>query len=238
MDPVPTDQPNQPTTGVSNYVSLRITASHTSWSSILEKVIGEYDYVCYPHKGKKGDNPHFHIFIPTNEPNKVELFRKRAKSLGLTGNKCIGASYRTNGITNAITYGSREKTAAYVSSDDMRALVDMAPAWVQQDHNIGAYLLKPKGREPNPDHYKLITPRNIMKVTTRYRRDHGIVSKNLEDTLEAMHKDNWRLAECFYRQGIMSCYFDEFTSTANGHDHWTSGKFLFLKRDVFNHSSI
>lgn len=238
MSSTPTGQPTNQPTVPTFYVSLRLTLDHGRWSDIKDKVVHDAQYVAYTHKGTGGDNPHFHIFIPDPDQKKAaERFRKRVKSAfpDCTGNAYFSCKFMSNGILNAITYGSKEETVPYVSGPDMQALVDLAPPWVHQERNIGGYMKKPAGREPNPDHFKIINPRNIEKVTLRYRQSNGIRSKNLEDTLEAMHRDNWRLAECFMRNGILRSYFESFTSACDGKHYWTGGKFLFLQRPDFNH---
>lgn len=233
----PTDRPTdivEPPT----YLSLRVTCLHTSWDSILTNILWDIDdYIAFPHTGVKTKKEHYHIFIPTSDTKLADRLKKRAKDkLQWSGNERIGSNFYKNGILCGIQYGSKEKTVPLVSNADMQSLVDMAPPWLEQQH-IGKYLHKQPGREPNPDHYKLITPRNIEKVALRYRLQHGITSVHLEDVLEAMHKDNWRLAECFLRGGIMSSLFDSFEQACAGKEYWTSGKFLFLKRDVYSHAS-
>lgn len=227
------DQPDVPTF----YVSLRITINHSEWENIKASVLHDCDYVAFPHRGHESNNPHFHIFVPAGDKKVSEKLRKRVKDkLSISGNERFSCQYRGNGILHAITYGSKEGTTAYVSSSAMQNLVQMAPEWIQRDKGIGGYMkAQSMGREPNPDHFKLITPRNIEKVTLRYRQNNGIKSVELEDTLEAMHLNGWRLAECFLRNGIMSSIFESFTASCRGKQHWTSGKFLFLKRDVYDH---
>lgn len=229
------DQPNVPTF----YVSLRLTVSHDEWDNIKDKVLVGESYVAYTHKGFGGDNPHFHIFVPSADKKGAERLRNRVKRCfpDLSGNAYYSCRFQGNGILHAITYGIKEETTALVSGPDMQDLVLMAPPWVRQDRNIGAYMKKPGGREVNPDHFKQITPRNIEKVTLRYRQSNGIKSDQLEDTLEAMSRDNWRLCEHFWKNGILEVYYDTFTAACHGEHHLTSGKFLFLKRKNFDHKS-
>lgn len=235
----PTGQPTNQVPTV--YVSIRVTVNHSKWADIKDSVLHDVSYVAFPHKGSACDNPHFHIFVPSAGGNcDRERLRKRIRDkLGLTGNSAFSCKLESNGMLNAIRYGSKEGTDAYVSGSDMQALVDMAPPWdpnLRSERNIGGYMKsKPIGREPNPDHYKLITPRNIEKVCLRYRKNNGIVSKDLEDTLAAMHADNWRLAECFYRTGILSVYFDSFTAACEDKHYHTPFRFLSLRREHYDH---
>lgn len=228
-------QPDVPTF----YVSLRVTVDHARWSDIKDIVLKDEQYVVYPHKGSGGDNPHFHIFVPSPDKKAVERLRARVKRCfpDFSGNAYFSAKFQGNGILHAITYGSKEETTPFVSGPDMQNLVLMAPPWVHQERNIGAYMKKPMGREVNPDHFKLITPRNIERVTLRYRQHNGIKSDDLGDVLEAMHRDNWRLADCFHRNGIMRSTFESFKASCAGTHYWTSGKFHFLMREDYNHKN-
>lgn len=243
MSQPPTDQPTNMTSDQPDvptfYVSLRVTLSHDQWDDIKEKVLVGVKYVAFPHRGYGGDNPHFHIFVPSPDKKDAERLRNRFKRgfPDLAGNAYFSCKFQGNGILNAITYGSKEETTAIVSGSDMQDLVLMAPAWVHQERTIGAYMKKAPGKEINSDHFKQITPRNIEKVTLRYRQSNGIKSDQLEDTLEAMSRDNWRLCEHFWKNGILEVYYDAFTAACHGEHHYTAGKYLFLKRKIFDHKS-
>jgi hypothetical protein len=85
----------------------------------------------------------------------------------------------------------------------------------------------------NPDHFYTITfLKNIEKVTLRFRRDHGIKSNLMEDTLAAMHKEGWRCCLQMIKQGIPIPFYDQFTAQCKGKTIFTTERFAHMRRPV------
>lgn len=228
----PNDRPtDRPTEVPTHYLSLRVTVPHTQWDTIKDKVLkGVPEYVAYPHDGKAHDNPHFHIVIPTTDASCPDRYRKRVKDAFKDrrgDNGLVSCKFQSNGILNALTYMAKESTRPYIAGD-VQSWIDNAPAWVQNP-NIGAYLRHRAPRELNPDHYRELTFRNLEKATLRYRQSHGIKSDQLEDTLTAMHADNYRMNVAMVRSGIPAAFYDEFTAKCKGTTTWSSSRFAMMR---------
>lgn len=224
-----------------SYVSIRVSVPHSEWSKIESDVLLDgVEYIAYPHVGSKTHVEHFHIFIPTDDSKRVDMYRKRVHRAfpDLSGgNKLVSAKFMQNFISNAVTYGSKEGTQPYTRGDWTAKLIETAPAWEHQ--NIGKFCTgrKPGSRPRDPDHFLLITPRNIERLTLRFRKEHGISSTDLADTLTVMYNHEYRLAEVFYRNGIQKCYFELFERACKGHAPSTSWTFQRLMRENYDHKN-
>jgi len=77
-----------------SYMSVRITLSHSLWDSLFDSCFSDVDwYISFPHMGKNGNNPHFHVLLPADGPKDLERIRKRIKTAGYTGNKQFSIKY-------------------------------------------------------------------------------------------------------------------------------------------------
>lgn len=212
------------------YVSIRVTVPHDTRSRVLKLLDDQSIYIVYPHMGKDGTNPHFHIFVPSSDKRLCDTMRNRFKrEYGRSGNEFIAVKFMSNGILNSITYGSKEGSEPVVKGDEAVRWVSVAPPWEDRPKNIGAYLDKPLKREVDPDHFRQITFRNIEKVTLRYRQQRGIKSDQLEVTLAAMHADNYRLDRSLTMHGIPAVVFDEFTAKCKGETKWSANRFSMMR---------
>jgi hypothetical protein len=88
---------------------------------------------------------------------------------------------------------------------------------------------KPAPKKIKDDHFYQITYQNMEKVTLRYRQQNGIKSTALEDTLEHMHKNGWRLQISVLRGGIPAQLYDEFTAKCKGETTYTAGRFSRMR---------
>ena len=96
--------------------------------------------------------------------------------------------------------------------------------------NVGAYMEKEiKKRPKNEDHFYQITFMNMERVTHRYRAQNGIKSTDLEDTLEHMHANGWRLQVTILKQGIPAQFYDEFKAKCEGKTTFTSNRFKRMR---------
>ena len=119
------------------------------------------------------------------------------------------------------------------NSADVHRWIATAPKWESNGRNIGAYLEKPERKKvKNPDHFYQITYQNIEKVSLRYRKENGIKSIQLEDTLAAMCKDGWRVCLQMIKQGIPIPFYDQFTAACKGETIFTSNRFAMMRRPV------
>jgi hypothetical protein len=63
----------------------------------------------------------------------------------------------------------------------------------------------------------------------QYRKEHGIASDQLEDTLAAMHADGWRLSAELQRSGIPQMLYEQFTAAAHGKTIYTAELFRSMR---------
>ena len=82
---VSVDQPTNPPTYVqplveeviyhgfpSTYMSVRITLIHSQWDILYESCFKDVSwYISYPHMGKNGNNPHFHVLMPADSTRDI-----------------------------------------------------------------------------------------------------------------------------------------------------------------------
>lgn len=222
----PTDQ-EVPT----SYLSIRLTLAHEKKDEI-ERVLTDVDqYIMYPHAGKHGDNEHWHLLIPEGHFKfTVEALRKRFGTTFGKGNRVFCVKSCTNGILNGIQYCSREGTSPITKGPpEVLQWIEQAPAWIPAE-NIGRHFVgRPDRGSIHPDHHKQLTYRNLLKATLRYRQVNGISSKDLEDTLEDMHRHNWMLCIAIIRGGIPATFYDEFTAQCNGTTVFKSSRFASMR---------
>lgn len=240
MTPEQTDgQTDRQEDGLRTYVSIRVSVPHSNWSKIETEVLQDgVEYIAYPHTGSKTHVEHFHIFVPTDDSKKVDMYRKRVQRAFSDmegGNKLVSVKFMQNFIINAVTYGSKEGTQPYTRGAWTDDVIAKAPAWEHQ--NVGKYCVGRKlgSRPRDPDHFMLITPRNIERLTLRFRKEHGIVSTDLADTLTEMDKHGYRLAEVFFRNGIQKCYFEFFERACQGKSPSTAWTYQRLMRENYDH---
>lgn len=224
-----TNQP--PTRQPETYVMARITTPHGNWEMIEKCINDEKWYISYKEHGSDGGNPHFHVLLPGSVSKDRERIRKRLKTAGFSGNRQLAVKFYENGILQGIQYCSKEGPAFKIGGDAqlVQQWIDVAPEWEQQP-NIGGYMKGKPVKEPHPDHFKLINYRNIERVTLRFRREHGIASTDLEDTLEKMHEHGWRLCHTMVMQGIGAPYYEHFTLACKGKTLWKRGRFSLMRK--------
>jgi hypothetical protein len=71
--------------------------------------------------------------------------------------------------------------------------------------------------------------RYIEEQTLQYRKEHGIASDQLEDTLAAMHADGWRLSAELQRSGIPQMLYEQFTAAVHGKTIYTAELFRSMR---------
>lgn len=225
-----TNQPtNQPPTGTDLpevYTSLRITIEHSKFDELHTNVL--YDltwYISYPHKGRNGDNEHYHIFF---ESGITERIRKRIKTHYGTGNKLFSFKSFQNGLGSAIQYGSKEGTLPYIVGAECDSWISSAPPW---EHRNGAGVNAGINQRQlkNPDHFRQITYSNMEKVCLRFRKDNGMKTTDLADVLAAMLARDWRFQVTVLRNGIPSSMFDDFAARCEGDTVFCVGRVRRMK---------
>lgn len=194
MTPPPTNQP-------ANYVSIRLNIGSAQFERFRE-LMTDSEYIAYPHTGKNGTNPHYHVLVVSDKPEK---YRKRIKdNLGLTGNKYVSLKLCKNGILAGIQYCSREHTDAIVSSDEMSALVAAAPSWVQQTIATGT-------SSKCTDRDWQLSYTNLVSVAVSHAREHSFVDYSLKQTVEdLMSKTKWRPSKYLINGGVPAFYENDF----------------------------
>lgn len=220
--------PNQPTPD--RYISVRITTPHTNLYKITATVVHDVDrYIIYPHKAGTS-NEHFHICIALGDTDDAvklcERYRKRSRAINGGGAGKIMCKTHSNGCASFVGYVKHEIAEA--------CLKGFSQEWfdeIEVKHtNVGAYMEKEiKKRPKNEDHFYQITFMNMERVTHRYRAQNGIKSTDLEDTLEHMHANGWRLQVTILKQGIPAQFYDEFKAKCEGKTTFTSNRFKRMR---------
>lgn len=233
---LPSQPPNQPTLGTpvtvgDRYISIRITMPHAQVYKITDTVVHDVtEYIVYPHFGKN-KNEHFHVCIPISDDDDAvklcERYRKRAKGINGGGPGKIMCKTHSNGCECFVSYVKHEAGEPIIKGFSQ----EWFDAIEKRETNIGAYMEQPLKKKPrNEDHFYQITFQNMEKVTLRYRAQNGIKSHDLEDTLEHMHKNGWRLQVTVIRQGIPAQFYDEFTAKCKGETTFTTGRFARMRQ--------
>jgi hypothetical protein len=75
----------------------------------------------------------------------------------------------------------------------------------------------------------MVTTTHLFKQTLQYRKEHGIASDQLEDTLAAMHANGWRLSAELQRNGIPQMLYEQFTAAAHGKTIYTAELFRSMR---------
>lgn len=202
----PTNQP-PPTNSdpPSEYISIRITLGHHEWARIVSSVLFDCDkYIAYPHTGKSGENPHWHILILTTHIRDGERYRKRIKSSIGTGNESYSIKRLQNGLLSGIQYCSRESSRPMVAGSDMQHWVNIAPAWV--DRTQPKLVSKPsKERLGDPT----LTLTNVVKQAVKYA-NHNDLDCNLTNVLHHMASHGWVPSRDIIAKGLPRAVHDEF----------------------------
>lgn len=192
-----------------NYLSLRINLKHDQYDEVLVKSVlcDVDDYIAYPHNGKQGNNPHFHVFIPCDDRKQSERFRNRIKR-HVTGNRGYSIKFLTNGLDKGIQYGSREKTVAFVSNDDMRTLVDAAPPWVEMvQSRLEDHLDRPTRTIESKMRSWQLNYSNIVKQTVLHAQNTRQTHLSMRDIVRHMqYHGNWLVSKEIVRGGVPPFY--------------------------------
>lgn len=235
MSPPATKQPSNHELGEkvdaeipNDYISLRVSCKHEQINELIQELLVDVPrYIIYPHGGQSGNNPHVHVCIAGDYEHKdVERFRKRCRKFG-RGNGKLMAKSMHNGVCSFASYVKHESGTPILKGFE-QSWFDEQPAF--KKNGIGHYMAKPVKRV-NEDTFYQITYANMEKVTLRYRAQNGISSTQLEDTLEHMHSNGWRLNIAVLRGGIPSSIFEQFTKSCENGTVWSSARFARLKKD-------
>lgn len=175
-----------------HYLSLRVTMEHSLWETILPCIEDSAWYISYPHSGKLGNNEHYHIFLPGIGPADRERIRKRFKKLGYSGNQHISVKFMQNGLTQALSYGAKEKTKPITSGDLCQRWIDLAPEWVE--HTT-------KKRRAVDDFVEL-NCKNLIKVCFDFHKSVKLVTTSLPKTMQVMlERGTYIMSPTLARQG-------------------------------------
>jgi hypothetical protein len=216
-------------------LSIRVSAEHSQWDDICTKCrFDESWYISWAEHGKAGTNPHFHVLLPGSGTNDAERIRKRLKTAGYSGNQRIRVKFEQNGVLQGIQYCGKEGSPFAVGGDKaiIQSWIDAAPKWEFREKNIGHYLDKPVKKKCHEDHFYDINYRNLIKVSLRYRKNHGIKSKDLSEVLADMCLHGWAFCKQIMKEGIPEPYFADFTQQCDGKSVFTAGMINNLRRPV------
>jgi len=205
----PTDQPIEVEEDVpslppqpSDYVSIRLTVGENQFER-FRSFMGDVLYIAYPHKGRKGDNPHYHILVLST---KTEMFRKRIKdNMGLVGNKYVACKLQRNGLFQGIQYCSRERTEPFVSDDSLLAYIAAAPAWIQQTIKTDAKTGKCLDKDWQ------LTYANLVIVAVKHARDNSMIDSSLKKVVaDLIDSTKWRPSKWLICGGVPEFYENDF----------------------------
>lgn len=206
------------------YVSLRVTIPHDQWDVIEQKIEDFEWYISYPHLGKNGTNPHFHVFLPGNKRD-ADRVRDRLKKSGLAGNKQFSIKCHENGVLAAIQYGSREKTTPKTRGD-VAHWIAAAPEWLVANlqDNLNPFTRKRKA-DDMMDGMEPITQKNCLYKVWAYRRDYLVKDPKSDKhsdmgdvILRMLDSLKYYIDPAFARTGLPNWYLDVFKSSCKvGH---------------------
>jgi len=201
-----------------HYISVRVTIVHDDWMIVYNALgISEVDwYISYPHTGKDGTNEHYHVFLPGGTPADRERFRKRLKSVFVGGNRDFSVKLMQNGLTSAITYGSREGTVPIWRGPLTKQWIDASPEWVESRPG--------KGLKRDSTGAVSITGLNMMRLAWDYHKSQNAQTTDLAEVLEAMlNSGDYNLAMSVVNQGVPDWYLEVFReSVERGRLKWTN----------------
>jgi len=139
------------------------------WDTLFDSCFSDLEwYISYPHMGKNGNNPHFHVLLPADGPKDIERIRKRIKTAGYTGNKQFSIKFMQNGVQCGIQYCSREGTTPTHSGPECSKWIAGSPPWL--NCNLKENLNK-RAREDLDNGIRL-TIVNHLRLAWKYRLQH------------------------------------------------------------------
>lgn len=194
------------------YLAVRVTTTHDRWDDLhaclmLDEVPA---WVAFPHTGKEGNNPHFHIAIPTDAPGdtrEADKFRKRLQRK-YKGNQEYSVKLMHNGMLAAIQYMSKEGTDARIKGPQTREWIEQAPAWEHREPTWQTGLEK---KRKNPDSIPQITYSNMLKVCARWRSRHELAPHLLKVLDHMLASKEWQLSIGVIKGGIPQDLLELFT---------------------------
>lgn len=208
-----------------SYISVRITDIHANWDKIKPICDHFNAYISYPHYGDNKDNEHFHVFIPdfvgTDKSLKSleDKFRNRVKSSGYYGNGKYSVKRLQNGITQAISYGAREKTVPHTKGEHVDEWIAAAPEWVERDK-----LPVKRKRTAEADEFGIkITCVNVIKRCFDYHARKNMKTDDMKTVLHHMLQDGYYMDANVMRSGLPEFFLDVFKeSVAVGKLTWST----------------
>lgn len=198
---------NQPTyqPPPTEYLSIRITCGEELFKRAMSEVFHDVPAIAYPHKGKNGTNPHYHVLLVSSNSEK---FRKRIKDkLSLVGNKNVSVKLNKNGILSGIQYCAREGTEPITSDPDLLILVDQAPKWVQSTIKTESDGGKCKDKDWQLGYTNLVT------VCVKHAREHNMIEEKFslkEVCRHLIETTKWRPSKYMLCGGVPEFYERDF----------------------------
>lgn len=175
----------------------------------IAKVITEYPYIAYAHRGKSNNNPHFHVLVlAPASPTIVERYRKRIKATLLVTGRRLAARGYTNGLDKGIQYCSREGTEPTLSHPDtLRPYIEAAPAWVPGQQGIPAPTKDGKWL----DRDWLLSYNNLVAVAVRFTHERGLQEHSLKKIVKLLITDTkWRPSKMLISGGVPEFYENDY----------------------------
>lgn len=165
-------------------------------------------FIAYPHSGKDGTNPHFHICIPTTAPQQDVARIRQRLNRKFKGNQEYSLKSCVNGLLAAIQYMSREGTDPIFKGDDVAVWIESAPKWEDKVPSFQTTLDK---KRKNPDNIPQITYGNMFIVCARWRARFALKRTDLTDIIEHMcDAGTWQLSASVHKGGIPETMLAEF----------------------------
>lgn len=209
----PTDRPTFGTEVIPypTYLSGRVTIDHSKWDDV-QNCLHDFDYIVFPHVGTATRKEHFHFFIPyefEHHGTIADRIRKRFRDgLGLAGNGNFSIKSMSNGMWNAVQYGSKEGTVAFVSDDAMRCFVDAAPSWVSAPQT-GQRLLPLAKEERSAKDWQL-TYTNLVTQAVMHARKHALTCSLKFVVKHMIETTKWRPSKYLLTGGVPEFYENDY----------------------------
>jgi len=190
-----------PPTDLPTYYSFRLTVSHDRVSELLECVSDVSEYLIWPHKGKNGDNAHFHVAVPSPSHKYDDKVRKRITTKFGKGNGVFSGKYQTNSLSDFIHYCKHESGVPLMKGDQWERLIAEAPEYLPLAEFKKATGHIDKRREKLGD--PMLTFSNVVKQALIYRTKAGLKSTDLKEVLgHMMANTDWIPSRDMMNKGL------------------------------------
>ena len=203
-------------------MSIRITIPHNVFQPLFDVCFFDTEwYISFPHLGKNGNNPHFHVLMPAISAKAVGPIRQRIQRAGYSGNKQFSIKFMQNGLQLGIQYCSREGIMPSHSGPTCQKWIDGSPAWL--NCNLKENFNK-RARQDLENGIKL-TIVNHLRLAWKYRVQHDKLSNvnDLPTVIMHMLDDGFYIDPAWLSKSGTDFYLEVFSTSCK------AGKLTYSK---------